>query len=151
MSVSPNLRAWKATTDKELLRLRSDNKTSDWRLPSGILEQRTRGKKKTKVGDAIFNEDAGDENTVLSPVDLNATAARPGGGVAAMEAVNDDQTRAILELRCVRGLLEKTSKCGKCGSGVNIEFKHCCINSYVNMTCINSESGCTWRDSSALR
>ena len=155
MSVSPNLiarsttsKAWKAAPDKELNRLSSDNQTSDWRLPGGVLDRRTRGKPFSIFGDksnsnssdnesgscdGSVSKESSDED-VLKAVDMNAIC-QPVNDKDEMD--NGDPTRAILELKCLRTLLERTSKCGKCNSAVKVEFKSCCLNTYCRMTCVN--------------
>ena len=151
---SPNImcsraKAWKAAPAKELNRLGSDNKTSNWMLPCGILDERTRGKKKTddslsndpKIGD----DEENDADNVLSPIDMNA---EEGEKAEEEDEVNDDPTRALLELDCLRSLLCRTAKCGKCGSGVKVAFKLCGINTHCKMKCVNAPRGCSWEDSS---
>ena len=97
MSVSPNLiartKAWKALPERELGRLGSDNKTSEWMLPVGILETRTRGKKKT----ATVGDD--EENCVLSPIDLNAPSPPPAADGGEDPVNNEDRDPRITRHR----------------------------------------------------
>ena len=148
INVCNNKQAWKATAAKETNRLRSDNKTSEWNLAGGgiILEKRTRGKKKQQT---YFGEDEENENP--DNVERDEEKQEEETSAAALPAdnnkKNDDPTRAILELKNMRDLLERTMCCGSCDTrSVEVEFKSCGINTHCSLTCKND--GCTWRDSS---
>ena len=121
---------------RELNRLRSDNKTSDWKLPGGsIIDRRTRGKKKQFNGKH-------DENVSPSPPPLPVPSP-PESINEESDDNNDDPTRVILETRGLRHLLESNIRCPTCNTPVKVEIKNICIHSHVDVSC----QSCKWRDS----
>lgn len=140
-------KAWRAVGHRELNRLGSDNKTSDWQLPGGgtILDRRTHGKKKKQEQAATLTTDENDPPpndptlTLLSPDNHGEDDTNDEDN----NKKDDDPTRIILETRGLRNLLERNISCQQCGSGaVKVEFKSIAINSHVVIHC----QQCKWCD-----
>ena len=142
MSASSNntKAAWKASRNKELTRLCSDNKTSDWKLPGGIiLARRTRG-----IELSSSHSRSNSNSSSSNPDDEDGTGE--DGDTDEEDETTPSPPRALLEVNGLEALICRAAKCGECKGPVEVEFPTCCIASYCRLVCANSK--CEWQDDS---
>ena len=148
---SPNIRArtnktkaaWRAAPDKELSRLCSDNKTSNWKLPGGIIQHRTRGKKKEGISDDDLSSEASETISLLT----SSVETPPEEDEEDSKGAKTSATRAIMETAGLKELFLRTAKCGACGGPVEVKFPTCCIATFCRLVC--ADPMCTWQDDSS--
>ena len=128
---------WTASPTAEANRL--SPLEDDWKLPGGVIERRTRGKKnelpRALLGGRLSAQDLFASTSEDSSDEEEAPAAPPP---AATKKTKPDNHRIILEVDSLQDVVNRHLKpCSACGSDLTLEVVTCCLASRVKIKCIN--------------